>query len=636
MLEGLRVASQNWFGRIVMGLVMGFIAISFAVWGIGDVFRGGGSRRLAKVGSTEITLEGYKSAYQTELQRLQQRLRRGITNEEARRAGLDQQVLDRLITDASLDQKTRQLGLSISDEQTQNLLKTEKVFQGPGGQFDIERFKQIINNAGFTERSFLVDQKGAYLRKAITDAITIGVEPPKLMTQALFKFRNEARAIDYFVLPVSAAGDIAAPSDEELKKYFTDREQTFRAREYRGVVVLAATPATLARPGEIAEADVRKLYEDVKGKRYGTPEKRDVRQIVFKNEQEALDAKARLESGAVTFDALIAERKLSASDVNLGVIEARDFGDARVAAAAFALAAPGIAELVTTPFGTALSQVRAIIPGAYSKTFEQAQPELRLELAQQKATPSVKTLRDAVEEQRAAGKTLAEAAKSAGLETRAIASMDADGRDPDGKEIADIPAGSDLAKAAFASDKGVDNDVIATHDGGYVWFEVTSIEAARQKSFEEVKTAVAAALHDEAAQKALAAKADDIVEKLRAGKPLDDAAQELKLDVKRATDVKRAQRPEFTSKTIVEFFDVPAHGAGSVTIDGGRLIFVVKDATTPAFDPASMEAQLINQQLKPALLNDLIEQYVGGLEKSLNVEINQHALQLATGADAEK
>jgi peptidyl-prolyl cis-trans isomerase D len=56
MLDGLRTASQNWIGRIVMGLVMGFIALTFALWGIGDVFRGFSSQRLVKVGGGEVTL----------------------------------------------------------------------------------------------------------------------------------------------------------------------------------------------------------------------------------------------------------------------------------------------------------------------------------------------------------------------------------------------------------------------------------------------------------------------------------------------------------------------------------------------------------------------------------------------------
>ena len=50
MLEGLRVASQNWIGRALMALVMGVIVVSFAIWGVGDVFRGMTTQRLARVG----------------------------------------------------------------------------------------------------------------------------------------------------------------------------------------------------------------------------------------------------------------------------------------------------------------------------------------------------------------------------------------------------------------------------------------------------------------------------------------------------------------------------------------------------------------------------------------------------------
>jgi peptidyl-prolyl cis-trans isomerase D len=100
--------------------------------------------------------------------------------------------------------------------------------------------------------------------------------------------------------------------------------------------------------------------------------------------------------------------------------------------------------------------------------------------------------------------------------------------------------------------------------------------------------------------------------------------------------VKRAQRPDFSTNTIVQFFEVAPGGVGSATVDEGRLIFVVKDAATPPFDPASIESKTIAEQLKPALQNDLLEQYVGGLEKTLNVDINQKALEAATGVEKEK
>ncbi|MBM3642638.1 MAG: peptidylprolyl isomerase, partial [Alphaproteobacteria bacterium] len=76
MLEGLRVASQNWIGRAIMALVMGVIVVSFAIWGVGDVFRGMTTQRLARVGGGEVSVEAYRSAYQNELRRIQQRMRR--------------------------------------------------------------------------------------------------------------------------------------------------------------------------------------------------------------------------------------------------------------------------------------------------------------------------------------------------------------------------------------------------------------------------------------------------------------------------------------------------------------------------------------------------------------------------------
>jgi peptidyl-prolyl cis-trans isomerase D len=636
MLEGLRAASQNWIGRALMALVMGVIVVSFAVWGIGDVFRGFTSQRLAKVGSGEVTVEAYRSAYQNELRSLQQRARRAITNEEARRLGLDQQVLQRLIVDAVLELKTRALGMAISEEDVAKALRSEKAFQGPTGQFDVNRFKQIISDAGFTERAFLIDQKGAYLRKELIDAVVAGIDaPPRIMQEAFHRFRNEARSIDYFILPASAAGDIAAPSEDELKQYYSDHDQTFRAKEFRNLTTLFVTPDSLAKLGDISDADVRKLYDDVKGKRYGTPEKRDVRQIVFKSEADAAVAYDRLKNG-LSFEALAAEKKLSERDIDLGSVEMRDFGDQNLAAAVFKLDAPGFVAPVPTPFGTVVSEVRKITPSAFTKTYEEVAPELRREIAVNRSAPEVRKLHDAIEEQRASGRTLAEAAKSVGLDVSVVASTDATGHDKAGAEIPGLVSEPDLLKAAFASDVGVDNDTVTTKNSGYAWFEVNGVEQARQQTFEEVKGAVDAALRAERLQKALAAKAKEMVENLQTGKPIDAYGKELGVEVKRVTDVRRSPRPEFTTAAIVQMFGVPVHGAGSVAVDGGRLVFYVRDSSTPPFDPNSPESKTSAEQLKTALTNDILEQYVGGLEKAYNVEINQKALQAVTGEAADQ
>jgi len=89
MLRGLHKASSHWLGKLVMAGLFGFLALSFAVWGIGDIFRGFGRSSLAKIGSTEIGIEQFRHAYNEHLQQLGRRLGRPIAAEQARALGLD-------------------------------------------------------------------------------------------------------------------------------------------------------------------------------------------------------------------------------------------------------------------------------------------------------------------------------------------------------------------------------------------------------------------------------------------------------------------------------------------------------------------------------------------------------------------
>ena len=67
MLRGLRKASSNWLGKVVMAAVVGFLIISFGIWGIGDIFRGFGISTVAKVGRTEISMEQFRARYNEQL-----------------------------------------------------------------------------------------------------------------------------------------------------------------------------------------------------------------------------------------------------------------------------------------------------------------------------------------------------------------------------------------------------------------------------------------------------------------------------------------------------------------------------------------------------------------------------------------
>ena len=70
MLRGLHKASSTWLGKAIMAVVMGFLVISFAIWGIGDIFRGFGRNAVATIGDSEISIEQFRQFYNDRLQQL--------------------------------------------------------------------------------------------------------------------------------------------------------------------------------------------------------------------------------------------------------------------------------------------------------------------------------------------------------------------------------------------------------------------------------------------------------------------------------------------------------------------------------------------------------------------------------------
>src|SRR3954469_1454685 len=117
MLRGIRTASTNWLGKTVMAVVMGMLIVSFAIWGIGDIFRGFGRSSLAKIGHTEIGIEQFRQIYNERLQQIARQVGRPISPDQARALGFDQQLLGNLVSETALDERARQLKLGMPDSE---------------------------------------------------------------------------------------------------------------------------------------------------------------------------------------------------------------------------------------------------------------------------------------------------------------------------------------------------------------------------------------------------------------------------------------------------------------------------------------------------------------------------------------
>jgi peptidyl-prolyl cis-trans isomerase D len=633
MLRGLRKASSNWLGKTIMATVMGVLIISFGVWGIADIFRGFGQSTVASIGHTEISVNDFRQIYTERLQQFGRQFGRPLTPDQARAFGLDRSVLQQTLAEAALDEEARQLGLGQSDAETMRVILSDPNFKGANGAFDAQRFQAIIRNYGFTEQRYLADQRRVSLRRQIAGTIEAGLEPSKTQLEALTRFQNEQRSIEYIKLAAAQAGTIDAPSPEALTSYFDAHKTQFRAPEYRKISFLVVTPEEIGKWSDVSDEDARKLFDSRKDQ-IGTPEKRQVQQITFPTFEEAQAARKRIADGQVTFDELAKERNLATADIDLGLVTKTAILDRAVADTAFSLPTGEVSDPVKGQFSVALVKVSAIQPGQ-QPTYESVATDVKKQIAAERARSQVTSLRDKMEDERGGGASVAEAAKKLSLPSVTLDAVDRSGRQPDGQPAANIPQGLDVISQAFNSDVGVDNEAIA-YRGGYVWYEVLGITPPRDRTLDEVKDQVAARWRDDETAARLRAKATELVQKLNQGGKLADEAAALGVQVETAAGFRRdATLPGVPAGAVTAAFRTTKDSVGQTETAGGSqwIVFRVTDINVPAVDLASEDVKKLKDTLQRAQNEEQSAQFVAKLEKDIGTTVNEAALAQVVGGN---
>ncbi len=631
MLRGIRTASTNWLGRTIMGAVMGLLAASFAIWGINDIFKGFGRSTVAKVGGTEIPIEQFRLTYNDRLQQLSRQIGRPIAPEQAKALGIDRSVLLGMIADAGLDQRARQMRLALPDDEIVRRITEDPAFRSATGKFDRGRFEQFLRGVGLSEQRVIAEQRQLMLRRQIVESIDGNVPVPKAWLEVVNEFQNQERSIEYVTFGAAQAGDIPAPTAEELSKYFEARKILFRAPEYRKIEVVAVTPEELGRWMEISEADIKTAFDEHRS-HYVTPERRHVEQIVFPTMPDAEAAEARIKDG-LSFATLAAERGLKDTDIDLGTVTKAEIIDPAVANAAFALKDGEVSAPIQGRFGAVLATVLKIEPEE-AKSLADVTPQIREDIATERAKAEVRSLHEKIEDERAGGATLAQAAEKLKLPVLTF-DVDRSGRDPGGK-VVNFPHAGSVIPAAFNSDVGVDNDPLDA-DGDYVWYNVAGITPSRDRTLDEVKDQVEARWRTDEIASRLKTKSADLLGKLKAGTPFDSVASAVGLKVQTADKLKRGKPGGGVSPAVVTaVFRTAKDAFGSAEGDQPTdwIVFRVTDITTPKFDAASADAKRIEDVLKRQESEEIFEQYMTWLRNDLGTSVNQAALTQALGNGA--
>ncbi|WP_375569190.1 SurA N-terminal domain-containing protein [Ahrensia marina] len=631
MLTALRRGASTTLAKVFL------IIVSIAVvagLGFGGFIGNIGQRTVLAVGDLEISAETFQIALQRQLNRLSQQLGTNLTLEQASLFGLDRQLLGQLASEAALDSEADRLNIGVSDYRLAERIANDPIFLQTGG-FNRQFFQQVLRSYGITEDDFVADTRSFAARQQLAQGLVGGMQPADAMLEVANTYANELRVVSFLTLDDTSLGDRPAATEEDLRAFFNDRTGDYRAPEYRSIVYMALSETDLADPSAVSATDVQAAYEAEREELTSAGE-RDITQLLFQDSAQANEAQARLEAGEAVAD-LQADESFDFTATELGAVQRTAILDQAAGDAAFSLDAAGPTGVVDGRFGSIIMVVNEVIEDSVTP-LEDVEDRLRQELANAAARDEIFSLFDAIEDARAGGDPLDQIAPRFDLELVTVDALDANGFGRDDEPV-DLPETNSLIADTFESDVGLENDALDTTGGGFVWFEVTGVEEARDLTFEEAQDRVQSDWEDQQLDEMLRERAGELVSELERGRSLQTLSIALDLPVTITEPFTRGEAPDEMGgpATVAAFEGGEAHFGdveGPPNADGEtttRLVFVVDDVTRPAFFETAADVQELAEQLAPALEDTVLTQYVQALQNSLGVRVNQALVAELTG-----
>ncbi|MEM8749254.1 MAG: SurA N-terminal domain-containing protein [Pseudomonadota bacterium] len=616
MLEALRGFVGSWAAKILLILLVG----SFALWGVSDSFLGGTGTDVAQVGETKVGSNEFLNAYNRNLNQLQQRIGRRLTRDEARVLGVENQALGSVISFATLDEYARINAMSLSEDTLAQMIAENPAFQDSSGTFSRDAFRRALQNAQMREEDFIKLQNANAVRSQITEAVAAGSVLPEAFTQAITNYANEERRFNFLTLKPEQVGKPDTPTEGQLKEYFEANKKSYDAPEFRKLSILKLEPADIANEDAIDDAQIRADY-DARINQYTQPERRRVQQIVFKS-QELADAAVKSISDGATFETVLGENDVKLSDADLGLLTQNAVPE-QLRDAVFSQELNTPSGVIAGPFGPTMFRVSEIIE-ANVTPFDEVKDTIRTELALRKANEDLTTMQDTVEDTRAGGASLADVGDRLNVKARILEAVDARGRDANGEQITDIPNSSELLRQAFQTEVGAQASPLDVGQSGLVWYDVLSIDPARERTFDEVKDRVVEDWTRAEQSKILLAAAEGYKQRVEADETLNSIALELNMLDETTPFIRRnAQIDSFQRDAVLAGYGIGSSEAALLPAEDGSSLTIIKVADQRGLD--GNDVTVPTQQITIANLgaaDDIINQMIVNLQQNYEVSRN--------------
>ena len=632
MLTLLRNSIGSWVAKIFILLLVA----SFGVWGVSGAIVGGLSGSVIQVGKTTVSANDYALAYERARFGLSRQIGRLLTREETRVFGIEANVITQLLSGAVLDESARKMGLGLSDKNLASLIGEDQAFQDASGNFNRRVLTDQLRQLRITESEYVENRQSVAVRNQLLEGISANTKTPQAYIEAYDAYRNEKRLFEYVVVSPDLLAQKPAPTPQDISAHFDKNKSDYVAPEYRKIVIVRLEAEDVADAESITPEEVAKAYDEQKTS-FTQDEKRTIQQLSLDDDAQGNAILKRINEGE-PFTTILEEIGKTEKEITIGEYTEKDLPDTSVGKVAFALELNKVSEVVTGIFGPVLLRVTNITKESV-KPLAEVEDDLRKRLAITKAADELFDIHDKLEDERAAGDNLTEAADKVKLTVRTIEKIDAQGRDENGEPIADIPQSSKLLGEAFKTAEGVEADPISLGSSGFVWYEVREIFSERQKKLEEVKELVSTSWIEEKTASAVEKIATDINSRLISGEEfvaaLDgilapSAETESKVaKVDKSAEMSREDTSDDLGSTAVRAGFAIAEQKTALAVGAKKGTHIVLKVISIVKGEGNSVGPEEIKRLDEAVGDDLLNQLISDLREKETVTVNQSAI-LAT------
>lgn len=626
MLERIREGSQGPWAMIIIGLVV----LSFVFAGVGSYLNSSGETVAATVNGEEIGLNELERAYQSQRSRMESQYGESVSALFADEGYMQQfrrGVLDSLIDEKLVEQKARELGLRVGDDQIRDTIRSMPEFQ-LGGQFNNDRYLALLRQNGYQPSDFRDFLRTQLTREQLTRAL--GVSDFALPGEArrVFDLQAQTRDARYVVVDAAPFADEVEISDADIQGYYDANITSFDTEEKVSVAYVKLSVDDLKGDVTVSDDDVSAWYEENKDQ-YRDEEQRRVSHILIETGDDEAAAKAKAEAllaeikGGADF-ATVAEENSedSFSAENGGDLDYITPGmmDDAFDSAVFSLKNVGdVTDVVKTEFGFHIIKLTDLKPETI-KPFSDVAGEIRDNLITEKATDRFYELQSRMAEVAfEVPDTLDEVAAiaNASIETTPLFTRNNVPAEIDNPQVV-----SDVFSPELIEEQ-VNSDLIELDASTVMVVRVNEHEAQRTKSLDEVKESITASLRSEKAQQAAQDWAEAQLAQLESGNDIADSLSARSLDWETVENVNRGdqQLPRNLLDTL--FTLAPAEGKSRrVALLGSgdvALIELTAVHAPEAADDATVSA--IRQRLAQANSQSTYAAFVKALRDEADVTL---------------